>query len=100
MSLQIELNYLHTIFSQKVPPDVLITILDAPRRLVESRIAENSLLKVGEKASDFNLPTPTCESASLRELLEKGSVVLNFYRGGWGSYCNLELNAYQMRFPE
>ena len=84
MSLQIELNYLHTIFSQKVPPDVLITILDAPRRLVESRIAENSLLKVREKAPDFNLPTPTCESASLRELLEKGVISFKLLPGWLG----------------
>jgi len=70
------------------------------RRLVESGIAENSLLKVVKKAPDFNLQNPTGESVSLKELLDKEPVVLNFYRGCWCPYCNLELNAYQKRFPE
>ena len=58
MSLQIELDELYRGFSQKVPPEVLNTMLDATRRLVKSGMAENSL-KVGEKVPDFNLPNPT-----------------------------------------
>ncbi len=33
-------------------------------------------------------------------MLDKGPVVLNFYRGGWCPYCNLELNAYQKHLQE
>lgn len=99
MSLQIELDELYRGFSQKVPPEVLNTMLDATRRLVKSGMAENSL-KVGEKVPDFNLPNPTGESVSLKKLLDKGPVVLNFYRGGWCPYCNLELNAYKKRLPD
>jgi len=99
MSLQIELEELYQGFSQKVPPEVLNTMLDATRRLVDSGMAENSL-KVGEKVPDFNLPNPTGESVSLKKLLDKGPVVLNFYRGGWCPYCNLELNAYKKRLPD
>ena len=99
MSLQVELEELYNGFAKKVPPDVLNTMLDATRRLVDSGIAENSL-KVGAKAPDFNLPNPSGESVSLNALLEKGPVVLNFYRGGWCPYCNLELKAYKNRLPE
>jgi len=99
MSLQIELDELYRGFTKKVPPDVLNTMLDATRRIVDSGIAETSL-KVGEKAPDFNLPNPSGESVSLNNLLEKGPVVLNFYRGGWCPYCNLELNAYKNHLPE
>lgn len=28
-------------------------------------------------------------------MLSKGSLVINFYRGGWWTYCNLELGGYQ-----
>jgi len=52
MSLQIELDELYKKFTQKVPPDVLNTMLGVTRRLVESGIAENSL-KVGDKAPRF-----------------------------------------------
>ena len=99
MSLQIELDELYKKFTQKVPPDVLNTMLGVTRRLVESGIAKNSL-KVGDKAPDFNLPNATGEEVRLKELLDKGPVVLNFYRGGCCPYCNLELNAYQKHLQE
>lgn len=99
MSLQIELEEMYNGFTQKVPPEVLNLMLDTTRRLVDTGIAEKSL-KVGEKAPDFNLPNPNGESVNLNSLLEKGPVVLNFYRGGWCPYCNLELNAYQKHLPE
>ena len=47
MSLQIELDELYRGFTKKVPPDVLDTMLNATRRLVESGIADKSL-KVGD----------------------------------------------------
>lgn len=99
MSLQVELDELYQGFTQKVPPDVLNTMLDATRRLVDTGIAEKSL-KLGEKAPDFNLPNPNGEQVGLQGLLEKGPVVLNFYRGGWCPYCNLELKAYKDKLPE
>jgi len=99
MSLQIELEEMYNGFTKKVPPEVLNLMLGTTRRLVDSGIAEKSL-KVGEKAPDFNLPNPQGESVNLHSLLEKGPVVLNFYRGGWCPYCNLELNAYQKRLQD
>ena len=99
MSLQVELDELYQGFTQKVPPDVLNTMLDATRRLVDSGIAEKSL-KLGQKAPDFDLPNPKGQSVGLKGLLEKGPVVLNFYRGGWCPYCNLELKAYKDKLPE
>ncbi len=99
MSLQIELDELYKKFTQKVPPDVLNTMLGVTRRLVESGIADNSL-KVGDKVPDFNLPNAAGEEVRLKELLDKGPVILNFYRGGWCPYCNLELNAYQKHLPD
>ena len=99
MSLQKELEERFNMVSQKVPQDVLNTMLDVTRRLVESGIADNSL-KVGDKVPDFNLPNAAGEEVRLKELLDKGPVILNFYRGGWCPYCNLELNAYQKHLPD
>ena len=43
MGLQLELDELYQGFTKQVPPDVLNTMLDATRRLVDTGIAENSL---------------------------------------------------------
>ena len=93
MSLQVELDELYNGFTKKVPPEIVNVMLDATRRLADTGIVQNSL-KVGQKAPDFELPNVKGESVNLHSLLEQGPVVLNFYRGGWCPYCNLELNAY------
>lgn len=36
----------------------------------------------------------------MQEVLAKGPVVLNFYRGVWCPYCNLELRALQQDYLE
>ncbi|MDZ7661123.1 peroxiredoxin-like family protein [Thiohalophilus sp.] len=49
-------------------------------------------LEVGEKAPDFILPNAFGNPVSLYDQLEKGPVVLVFYRGAWCPYCNLQLH--------
>jgi len=44
---------------------------------------------------EFELTNATGETVKLNELLEKGPLVISFYRGGWCPYCNLELKALQ-----
>lgn len=57
-------------------------------------------LEVGQKAPDFKLPSADGKSVSLTELLEKGPVVVTFYRGSWCPYCNLQLRALQARLGD
>ena len=74
-------------------------MLAATEKLTQSGITNNAL-KVGDKAPFFSLPKANNESISSAELLQKGPLVINFYRGGWCPYCNLELRAYQQILPE
>ncbi|GAB5514584.1 peroxiredoxin-like family protein [Rhodopirellula baltica] len=55
---------------------------------------------VGEEAPQFELPNARGENVSLSNLLERGPVVVTFYRGSWCPYCNLQLRAMQQRLPE
>ncbi|MEO9594268.1 peroxiredoxin-like family protein [Rhodopirellula bahusiensis] len=55
---------------------------------------------VGEDAPEFELPNAKGETVSLASLLERGPVVVTFYRGSWCPYCNLQLRAMQQRLPE
>ncbi|MFD0837373.1 peroxiredoxin-like family protein [Mariniflexile aquimaris] len=57
-------------------------------------------IKIGQKAPNFELPNPEGKSISLNFLLEKGPVVITFYRGDWCPYCNLQLRALQARLDE
>ena len=57
-------------------------------------------IKIGQKAPSFDLPDPEGKSISLNSLLEKGPVVITFYRGNWCPYCNLQLRALQARLDD
>lgn len=48
-------------------------------------------LRQGDKAPDFTLTDQNGSPTNLYQLLEKGPVVLNWYRGGWCPVCNISL---------
>ena len=56
-------------------------------------------LKVGERAPDFELPNAFGHTISLYKELEKGPVVVTFYRGAWCPFCNLQLHGLQSALP-
>lgn len=60
----------------------------------------NPGLKVGERAPDFNLPNAYGKQVKLSSLLKKGPVIINFYRGAWCPFCNLELRALKKNLPK
>ncbi len=43
----------------------------------------NRIVKVGQPAPDFALPTAGGRSVALKEMLARGPVALTFYRGRW-----------------
>ncbi|WP_339697035.1 peroxiredoxin-like family protein [uncultured Marixanthomonas sp.] len=57
-------------------------------------------VKIGEKASNFELPNPLGKQIELFDLLSKGPVVITFYRGSWCPYCNLQLRALQDKLKD
>lgn len=83
----------------KTPPDVQALRRQETQKLIASGIADQSLHK-GDTAPDFTLPDVDGRPVQLSALLQKGSVVLSFYRGAWCPYCNLQLRAYQAVLPE
>jgi peroxiredoxin len=57
-------------------------------------------LTQGDTAPLFELPDATGKMISLVNSLERGPVVLTFYRGVWCPYCNLNLKTYQQILPQ
>jgi hypothetical protein len=82
MSLKEDIDKLKEQSSRNIPEETLNLMLTDTESLKQSGIVEKSL-KAGDKAPSFLLPNVNGEIVSLEELLARGPVVLNFYRGGW-----------------
>jgi peroxiredoxin len=55
--------------------------------------------QVGQPAPEFALPDAFGATLALSQVLQKGPVVLSFYRGEWCPFCNIELHAFQGVMP-
>jgi len=74
--------------------DVLDMIDATTADLVATGIAKQALGQ-GDRAPSFSLPDHQGNIVHAADLLSKGPMLINFYRGEWCPYCNLELRAYQ-----
>lgn len=86
-------------FHANMPPDKLEEMQGIMNEILNSGI-EQSSLKVGDRVPDFELPDHNGDMINLESLLREGPVILNFYRGSWCPYCNLELREFQKRLPD
>jgi hypothetical protein len=82
MSLQDELNALKAKSETRIPAEILAVMHRATEDLEKSGL-KDKVLKVGDRAPDFSLKDTEGSIVSLSSLLERGPVVLSFYRGGW-----------------
>lgn len=82
-----------------VPPEVIATMHRATAELIASGAA-SCALKAGDKAPAFMLHDPEGNPVSSAALLEKGPLVVSFYRGVWCPYCNMELQALEAALPQ
>jgi len=82
----------------QVPAAIMVQFAEETARVARSGIAAHALA-VGAQAPTFSLPAATGNVVRLVDLLERGPVVLTFYRGEWCPYCNLTLRAYQAALP-
>ncbi|RMG31254.1 MAG: AhpC/TSA family protein [Gammaproteobacteria bacterium] len=86
-------------FLPQIPAQDLEVMQETTRRLMAQGLAQQAV-QPGDRAPDFTLPTPDGRHLSLTDLRRAGPVVLDFYRGAWCPYCNLELRALDEILPE
>jgi peroxiredoxin len=98
-TLDLDIASLQQEMISPIPEAALKTIMSATGDLFNSGISKQAL-KVGEQFPAFELPNATGETVRSTDLLAEGPIIINFYRGGWCPYCNLELSAYQRLLPE
>jgi peroxiredoxin len=93
MSLQDKLDAFRADFEgNKAPPQVVAVMRKATADLIASGQAERAL-KAGMRAPEFALPDAHGQIVRSADLLQKGPLVVTFYRGVWCPYCNMDLQA-------
>jgi len=98
MSLRQQIDDVKQGMMAQIPEPVLAMMRDATASLAQSGLVEQAL-KAGDAMPDFDLPEVGGGHIQLTDLLKNSPVVINFYRGGWCPYCNLEMQALQQAFP-
>ena len=94
MSLKNDIESLKAKFLPQIPDKIKASMRKAQEDLRKLRLAERAL-GAGDIAVDFTLPNAKGDPVSSESLRKDGPLVLNFYRGSWCPYCNLELKALQ-----
>lgn len=98
MSLSEQTRQLTESFISGLSEEDQLTVQQAFEIIMQSG-AGDSAIREGDKAKDFTLPDTKGKQRSLTEFLQKGPVVISFYRGGWCPYCNLEFKALADSLP-
>lgn len=81
-------------YRETVPKEIMNTIDAATEALISQGIRYRCIQE-GEYVHDFELPDAYGSNVKLSDYLTHGPVVISFYRGGWCTFCNLELKALQ-----
>jgi len=80
-------------FKVNAPQEVQEIMKKVTKKLEEQGLSKNAL-QVGDLAKEINLPNALNNTVDLNEILQNNDfVVVNFYRGVWCPYCNIELKA-------
>ena len=99
MSLKEQLAENRAAWYQRVPAERQAMIQRHIDQLRSGAITR-TMLKVGDHVPAIVLENAKRATVDVGTLLKKGPVIVSFYRGGWCSYCNLELRAWQNILPE
>jgi len=63
-------------------------------------LESNTGIPVGQKIPDVHARDLDGNDVALSSLYAKGPILLVFYRGGWCPFCNSEIHALTMAFPD
>lgn len=99
-TLASKLEGITTTFNAQVPATVSKTYEDEIESAKATFIDQSGVIRVGAKFPDFTLPDATGTPVSSAKLLNKGPLLITFYRGNWCPYCNVTLHKLQERLGD
>jgi peroxiredoxin len=92
MSLKAQLDACRRAFRASTLPSVLAGLEGSVAELVQTGLVRQAV-KAGERAPLFRFRRNAGDFVALSEALDRGPVVVSFYRGAWCPFCRLELQA-------
>jgi peroxiredoxin len=99
IELQSKIDSLNEDLDNNAPKELLNGLALEIIKVSQSQVTRRAKQR-GEQAPLFTLPNAVNKKVSLQEYLEKGLVVLVWYRGGWCPYCNTMLHELQLYLPQ
>jgi peroxiredoxin len=99
MSLKAELEACRCAFEARAEPHLVAAVRRSIQALAETGLVANAV-RAGEAAPLFRLRCGRGGLVNLSHLLERGPVVISFFRGDWCPFCVLELKALAEVHPE
>src|ERR1700733_5213407 len=97
--MQEKLSKIRSLRDEFVPSEHTVIMDREIDDLVKTGIRA-SALKAGDNIPEFTLSDTQGTPRSIEVLLQRGSLVISFYRGSWCPYCNIALHALQTALPE
>lgn len=94
MTLEQQLTQMREATMAKMPESIIKVFLNSLEEIRNDKLRERAL-QVGDHIPEGLLKDSTGNTVSLQSLHTSEFLVLNFYRGGWCPYCNMELRAYE-----
>lgn len=94
MKLEEQLKQMRDSVMEKMPASAIKIMTDGFEEIRNSQLKENAL-QINDIVPNVTLFDPNGDSYVLNELITQDFLILNFYRGGWCPYCNMELRAYE-----
>ena len=91
-----QIDELNHNLAQQIPAEVLTSFGRSIEDTKQVQLEENCI-QLGDVFPNFKLTNTANQMVELNDLLQKGPVVLSFFRGSWCPYCNLELRALQQK---
>ncbi len=94
MTLQEELQQMKDATMERMPQSV-VQVLENSIISIEKQQLKQRALQKGNYIEDLLLTTVDGKESLLSSFIKGDFLILNFYRGGWCPYCNMELRAYE-----
>ncbi|WP_109299132.1 peroxiredoxin-like family protein [Aquimarina sp. AU474] len=94
MTLQDQLKIMRDATVARMPGTIMKVFTDSINTIKRNRLKENAL-QLGETIPNIPLTNVQGLNIYLNSLIRSNYLILNFYRGGWCPYCNMELREYE-----